>query len=143
MLNLKILLSKREYNTLQHTLIHQKIQEPSHLACQLLTARGCHGQMLRVKLKTVDVPRSNTVPNSKARQEAIATAKYQRTRFLATRGGHLFTDDIFEAMELKTRTQETELVETDKTLCLADEKVEKQALKILEGAGNAKEEGRR
>lgn len=114
--------------------IHQKIEDSNRLACQLLTARGYNGDRLRLNLKTVDVPSSITVPNSKARQEAIAAARHQGTRFYATRGGHLCSDDIFIAMELKKRRGERLLVEKDKASRLAAEKVEKDALKILEGA---------
>jgi len=113
---------------------HQKAEAANHLACRLLTARGYAGKFLKVDLKTVEVQRSVTVPNSKARQEAIALAKHQGNRFHATKGRHLYSNDIFINMELKKRRGERLFVEKDKSLRLAAENVEKDALMILEGA---------
>ena len=80
---------------------HKKAKTQNHIACKLLSARGYAGRFLKVDLNTVQVPRSITVPNSKAGQEAIESAKHQGNRFHATRGRHLCSDDIFIAMELK------------------------------------------
>ena len=59
---------------------------------------------------------------------------HQGNWFHATRGGHLCSDNMFITMELKKCRGETLLVETDKASRVAAEKVEEQALKILEGA---------
>ena len=122
-----------------HHVVYKKIQDSNHTACDLLTAKRFHGYKLRVQLKrSLLSPETVTKLNSQARIEVITAAKTHGARFLVIGGGHLCTNNIFKAMELKTCREKREILKKDKAVHVATEKVEKEALAILETKpGNA------
>ena len=115
-------------------LMYKKIQDANANACDLGTARGFGGNNLKVEpKKNLLTPGTVTVPNSKERVEAQAKVKSHGARFLITGGGHMCTDDTFnKALELKDHREKRVTLKKDMALCIAVEKVEKDALPILE-----------
>ena len=67
-----------------------------------------------------------TEPNSQERIEALAATKSHGARFLVTGGGHMCTDNIFKAMELKAQREKQDMLKKDKALCVTAEKVKKK-----------------
>ena len=85
-----------------HHVVYKKIQDSKNTACDLLSARGFCGNTLKVHLiKSMLTAGTVTEPNSQERIEALAAAKSHGARFLVTGGGHMCTNKIFKAMELK------------------------------------------
>ena len=112
--------------------VYKKIQANNHNACDLLSAWGFRGNKLKVHLKKSMLTAGTvTAPHSQERIEALAGAKSHGSRFLITGGGHMCTDDIFRAMELKACREKREVLKKDKAACKSAEDVEKKALAIL------------
>ena len=111
--------------------VHKRTNTANHLVYTLLlTASGYKGDKVRVVLRTYVIPQTITVPNSKERQEAIASAKYQGNCFQATFAGHLHTDNVFIVLQLKEHIEERLLVEKGKAQRLAGEKIKKENFSI-------------
>ena len=110
------------------------------MTCNLLNARGYNGNKLKLNLKKEPpadlIPR--TIPNSKERFDEIAKAKYQGQRWQATLGSHLATDEMFIGSTLKEKRQQKELVLKEKASRVAAEKLEGEALAIIESLGDEK-----
>ena len=114
------------------------IQVANDLATYALTEGGFKGELLKVKLVPRKEEEELTVPNSKAMIDKLAKATTHGTKFLATKGSHLMTDDFFIAQRKNEAEKELEKllrvkkqrVQAMKTHDLASEIMEKKATEI-------------
>ena len=73
---------------------------------------------------------SVTLANTTARVKQLAEARTHGERFFCTGGGHACTDDVFKAMEYKTRKQTVANMEKEKKQRKLEESIEQRALAV-------------
>ena len=81
----------------------RELQNANDLATFLLTRGGYNGDLLKAELKATDEPRVLTRPHTKERVELLAKATTQGTKWMATGGSHLMTEDFFISQSSTSR----------------------------------------
>ena len=95
------------------------IQEANDLAVYLLNARGYPGDRLKAKINEAKFKRPVTAPHSKERIELLSSAATHGSKFLATGGGHVTSDDFFKSLEVKDWKAKIKVLENEKIARLA------------------------
>ena len=81
----------------------KELEHWNHCCCDFLTANGYAGFQLKMHAPIRRTTPAVTVPNTKARVQAIREAKSSGMMFYATGGQHLNSDDFFIARALDER----------------------------------------
>ncbi len=76
---------------------------------------GYNGDLLKAKLKATDEPRVLTWPHNKEQVELLAKATTHGTKWMATGGSHLMTEDFFKSVEVPRRENKIKAMEMKKT----------------------------
>ena len=97
----------------------------------LLTRGGFNGDLLKAELKTIDEPTVLTRPHTKERVELLAKATTHGTKWMATGGSHLMTEDFFKSVELPKRENEIKAMEMDKLERIKGDQLRRNAEVIL------------
>ena len=109
----------------------RELQNANDLATFLLTRGGFNGDLLKAELKTIDEPTVLTRPHTKERVELLAKATTHGTKWMATGGSHLMTEDFFKSVELPKRENEIKAMEMDKLERIKGDQLRRNAEVIL------------
>ena len=104
-------------------------------AVLLLKANGYNGDVLKIEAPTVDLSITKTAvtePQSRERQDLLAKAATAGSRFHATGGEFLNSDDFFIAQERKTRTLKVKNLKAKKEEVDGKRALEAEAKTIIE-----------
>ena len=111
------------------------IEQANHLACDLLSSRGYHGIKLKLKLRNAITLSTITLLNSQDMINALINEIYHGQTFTALGSSHLCcNNEVFIASMLKERREERAYLLKEKASQLATEKLEVEAMAILESS---------
>ena len=109
----------------------RELQNANDLATFLLMRGGFNGDLLKAELKAIDEPTVLTRPHTKERVELLAKATTHGTKWMATGGSHLMTEDYFKSVELPKRENEIKAMEMDKLKRIKGDQLRRDAEAIL------------
>jgi len=112
--------------------LYENIEASNRLACDLLSSRGYNGNKLKVKLMKAAIAPPVTAEHSKERLEEIMKAKSLGQAFVALGSSHHCSEDYFKAALVKGKRDKSASLKKEKASRLAAEKLEGEALAILE-----------
>ena len=107
------------------------LQDDNDLAVFKLNQEGFIGITFSVKIEKVPKEPPITQKNSQERILALAKVKTHGAKFIATRGGHVTSNDMFKSMEMDVRENEIKDMEKDKEARKKLEKFEKRVSEAL------------
>jgi hypothetical protein len=109
----------------------RELQNANDLATFLLTRGGFNGDFLKAELKAIDEPTVLTRPHTKERVELLAKATTHGTKWMATGGSHLMTEDFFKSVEVPRRKNEIKTMEMNKLERIKGDRLRRDAEAIL------------
>jgi hypothetical protein len=115
----------------------RELQNANDLATFLLTRGGYNGDLLKAKLKATDEPRVLTRPHTKERVELLAKATTHGTKWMATGGSHLMTENFFKYVEVPRRENEIKAMEMNKSERIKGEQLRQDTEAILVARSDA------
>ena len=120
-----------------------KIEEMNKEATSLLNRHGLDGDILKISAPRVDKSKAAigvTAPKSRARQDLLAKAATAGSRFYATGGEMLNSDDFFIAEERKQRDIEVKKLEIKKEKFEEQLKQESKSKTVINKLRSVKEQ---
>ena len=110
----------------------KELEQWNHFYCDYLTANGYAGYHLQTHAPMRKTTPAVTVPNTKARVQALRDAKSSRMMLYATGGQHLNSDDFFIACALAKREGEASTMLKEKEACIERMNVDQEAKSLLQ-----------
>jgi hypothetical protein len=92
----------------------RKLQNAYDLTTFLLTRGGFNGDLLKARLKAIDEPTVLTRLHTKERVDLLAKATTHGTKWMATGGSHLMTEDFFKSVKVPRRENKIKAMEMNK-----------------------------
>jgi hypothetical protein len=114
----------------------KSLEAMNRFYCDILTANGLDGEMLRKNAPTRETYVAVTQPHSKERVKAIKDAKTAGQMFYATGGRHLNCNEFFQARELSARETKIKLLEGKKKRLMSALLVENAVMELLQEKGS-------
>jgi phage terminase large subunit-like protein len=112
--------------------LYWAIQAANNIATLALERAGYDASLLKATFKEKEeADQLITVPNTIARQQALANARGHGGRFMVTGGMHSTSDDLFIAMEMSACQKDKDETEKNKKLRLQLQAVEEKAIAIM------------